>query len=76
MGRVSGYVPSIADHVCLYEYVQHDTDEGKAFMSLNILDEPSQECLAIRVKRKLNSIEVIDTLTIACQCIAQQYHAR
>jgi transposase InsO family protein len=30
---------------------------------LNILDEYGRECLAIRVKRKLNSIEVIDALT-------------
>jgi putative transposase len=27
------------------------------------LDEHSQECLAIRVKRKLNSTKVIDALT-------------
>ena len=31
--------------------------------SLNILDEFSRECLAIGVKRKLNSIDVIDVLT-------------
>ncbi len=30
---------------------------------MNILDEHSRECLAIRVKRKLNSTEVIDALT-------------
>jgi len=30
---------------------------------LNILDEHSRECLAIRVKCKLNSIDVIDVLT-------------
>ena len=30
---------------------------------LNILDEYSRECIAIRVKRKLNSIEVIAALT-------------
>ena len=30
---------------------------------MNILDEYSRECLAIRVKRKLNSTEVIDALT-------------
>jgi len=30
---------------------------------LNILDESSRECLAIRVKRKLNSTDVIDALT-------------
>ncbi len=30
---------------------------------MNILDEHSRECLAIRVKRKLNSTDVIDVLT-------------
>ncbi len=30
---------------------------------LNILDEYSRECLSIRVKRKLNSTDVIDVLT-------------
>ena len=39
------------------------TDDAKAFRTLNILDEHSRECLAIRVKRKLNSTEVIDALT-------------
>ena len=39
------------------------TDDGKAFRTLNILDEFSRECLAIRVKRKLNSTDVIDALT-------------
>lgn len=38
-------------------------ENGKAFRTLNILDEDSRECLAIRVKRKLNSAEVIDALT-------------
>ena len=31
--------------------------------TLNILDEFSRECLAIRVKRKLNSTDVVDALT-------------
>ncbi len=39
------------------------TDDDKAFRTLNILDEFSRECLAIRVKRKLNSNDVIDALT-------------
>ena len=30
---------------------------------MNILDEHGRECLAIRVKRKLNSTDVIDVLT-------------
>jgi len=35
----------------------------RVFRTLNILDEHSRECLATRVKRKLNSIDVIDVLT-------------
>ena len=45
------------------DFVHHRTDDGRAFRTLNILDEFSRECLAIRVKRKLNSIDVIDVLT-------------
>ena len=42
----------------------HDrTSDGKAFRTLNILDEYTRECLAIRVDRKLNSSNVIDALT-------------
>ena len=39
------------------------TDDGKAFRTLNIIDEYSRECLAIRVDRKLNSGNVIDALS-------------
>ncbi len=46
-----------------YDFVHHRTEDGRAFRTLNILDEHSRECLAIRVKSKLNSTEVIDALT-------------
>ena len=52
-----------ANHVWSYDVVHHRTDDGRAFRTLNILDEHSRECLAIRVKRKLNSTEIIDALT-------------
>ena len=51
------------DHVWSYDFVHHRTDDGRAFRTLNILDEFSRECLAIRVNRKLNSTDVIDVLT-------------
>ena len=42
----------------------HDrTYDGKAFRTLNVLDEYTRECLAIRVDRKLNSQNVLDVLT-------------
>ena len=55
--------PEYRNHVWSYDFVHHRTDDGKAFRTLNILDEHSRDCLAIRVKRKLNSTEVIDALT-------------
>jgi transposase InsO family protein len=51
------------NHVWSYDFVHHRTDDGRAFRTLNLLDEFTRECLAIRVKRKLNSIDVIDVLT-------------
>ena len=55
--------PEYRNHVWSYDFVHHRTDDGKAFRTLNILDEHTRECLAIRVKRKLNSTEVVDALT-------------
>ncbi|MEP1520172.1 IS3 family transposase [Ascidiaceihabitans sp.] len=55
--------PEYRNHVWSYDFVHHRTDDGRAFRTLNIIDEYSRECLAIRVKRKLNSTEVVDALT-------------
>jgi putative transposase len=43
--------------------VHHEADEDRVFRTPNIIDEYPRECLEIRVKRKLNSADVIDTLT-------------
>ena len=51
------------NHFWSYDFVHHRTDDGRAFRTLNIMDEFSRECLAIRVRRKLNSTDVIDVLT-------------
>ena len=55
--------PTYCDPIWSYDFVHHRTDDGRAFRTLNLLNEPTRECLEIRVKRKLNSIDVIDTLT-------------
>ncbi len=55
--------PEYRNHVWSYDFMHHRTDDGRAFRTLNILDGHSRECLAIRVKRKLNSTELIDALT-------------
>jgi putative transposase len=52
-----------ADHVWSYDFVHHRTHDGRAFRTLNVLDEFTRESLAIRVRRKLPSTDVIDVLT-------------
>ena len=69
--------PEYCNHVWSCDFVHCRTDDGKTFRTLNILDEHSQgvpplgrlQCNhlpgdgTIRVKRKLNSVDVIDALT-------------
>jgi len=62
-GSCNRLKPEYKNHVWSYDFVHHRTDDGRAFRTLNILDEFSRECLAIRVKRKLNSTDVVEALT-------------
>ncbi len=55
--------PEYRDHVWSYDFIHCRTDDGMAFRTLNIIDEYSRECLAIRVDRRLNSGNVIDVLS-------------
>ena len=55
--------PTHPQHVWSYDFVHYATDDGRSLKLLTLIDESTRECLAIRVKRKLNSIDVIDTLT-------------
>ena len=54
---------AVALHKADIEQAYQRTYDGKALRTLNILDEHCRECLAIRVKRRLNSTEVIGALT-------------
>jgi putative transposase len=45
-----------------YDFVEDRTRDGRRFRLLNIVDEFTRECLAIRVGRKLGSADVIDVL--------------
>ncbi len=54
--------PEHKDHVWSYDFVMARTAEGRSFRMLNIIDEYSRECLAIEVKRKITSQDVIDQL--------------
>ena len=55
--------PERRGHVWSYDLVHHRTDDGRAFRALNIVYQFSFGCLAIRLKRKLNSTDVVDALT-------------
>jgi transposase InsO family protein len=51
------------NHVWAYDFVEDRTHEGRKYRTLNIVDEFTHEGLAIKVKRKLNSYDVIDVLS-------------
>jgi len=54
--------PEHKDHVWSYDFVTARTSDGKAFRMLNIIEEYTRECLAILVKRRITSQDVIDRL--------------
>lgn len=49
-------------HVWSYDFVMDRTHNGKAFRMLTVIDEYTHECLAIKTRRQLNSIDVLDCL--------------
>ncbi len=51
------------DHVWSYDFVEDRTHDGRKYRMLNIADEFAHECLAIRMDRKLKSVDVIDVLS-------------
>ena len=59
-GRLRAEHPN---HVWSYDFVHHRTHDGRVFRTLNVLDEHTRESLAIRVRRKLSLVDVIDVLT-------------
>jgi len=55
--------PEYRDNVWSYDFVESRTHDGRKFRMLNIIDEFTRECLAIRIDRKLDSTSVVDALT-------------
>ncbi len=54
--------PEYRDHVWSYDFVIARTSDGRSFRILAILDEYTRQCLAILVKRRISSQDVIDQL--------------
>lgn len=54
--------PERANHVWAYDFVEHRTHDGRKFRMLCVVDEFTREALAIVVKRRLNSSDVLEVL--------------
>jgi putative transposase len=54
--------PERPNHVWSYDFVSAWTYEGRSLRLLTLIDEFTRECLAIKVSRRLGSLEVIETL--------------
>ena len=54
--------PEHKDNVWSYDLVIDRTTNGRTFKILTIIDEYTRECLAIDVKRKITSHDVVDRL--------------
>ena len=64
------------NHVWSYDFVEGRTHEGRKFRMLCLIDEYTREALAIRVKRRLNSQDVMETLADAMICRGVPGHIR
>src|ERR687891_1118245 len=51
------------NHVWSYGFVEDRTHDGRKYRMLNVVDEFTHECLAIRVARRLKATDVIDVLS-------------
>ena len=57
--------PEHPNHVWSYDFVSTFTHDGRTVRMLNLIDEYTRECLAIHVRRRINSNKVIDVLADA-----------
>jgi len=55
--------PEFPNHVWSYDFVLERTQDGRAFRILNVIDEYTRECLAVKVKRHLDHEDVQECLT-------------
>jgi transposase InsO family protein len=51
------------NHVWSYDFVEDRIHDGRKHRMLNVIDEFTHECLAIRVERSLKTADVIDVLS-------------
>jgi transposase InsO family protein len=61
-GSVIRLRPEFPGHVWSYDFVEDRTHNGVKFRILNVIDEYTRECLAVRVKRNLTHQDVLEVL--------------
>ena len=54
--------PEHENHVWSYDFVSSFTQDGRTLRVLTLIDEFTRQCLALRVARRLNSYDLIETL--------------
>lgn len=62
-GSIVRLRPEFPKHVWSYDFMEDRTHNGVKFRILNIIDEYTRECLAVRVGRSLTHRDVLEVLT-------------
>jgi putative transposase len=62
-GSIVRLRPEFPKHVWSYDFMQDRTHNGAPFRILNVIDEYSRECLAVKVARRLTHKDVLEVLT-------------
>ena len=62
-GSVVRLRPLFPKHVWSYDFMEDRTHNSVKFRILNVIDEYTRECLAVKVARRLNAHDVVEVLT-------------
>ncbi len=61
-GSIVRLRPEFPKHVWSYDFMQDRTHNGVPFRILNVIDEYTRECLAVKIERRLTHRDVLETL--------------
>jgi len=61
-GSIVRFRPEFPKHVWSYDFMQDRTHNGVTFRILNVIDEYTRECLAVKIERRLTHRDVLDAL--------------
>jgi transposase InsO family protein len=68
--------PERPNHVWSYDFVSARTHDGRSVRLLTLIDEYTREALAIKVARRLNSLNVIEAMADVMVCRGVPEHIR